>query len=228
MPGTPPTTARTGTGTGSAATAAAKASTAAAKPGLQVARVIDGDTVELTDKTTIRVAGIDTPERGQCGYTEATAALRTLVTGHDVTLVKAGKSNADRYGRLIRYVEVRGVDVGMDQLQAGLAIARYDSRDGYGKHPREAAYIAADKAAPNPHCPVPQKKANPAPTGRPSTASATRAAAPVPAKKANPPVGASYANCDAVRAAGKAPLRRGEPGYRSGLDRDGDGVACER
>ncbi|BEP15799.1 DUF1524 domain-containing protein [Acidothermaceae bacterium B102] len=36
-----------------------------------------------------------------------------------------------------------------------------------------------------------------------------------------------YANCAAVRAAGKAPLLRGQPGYRSGLDRDGDGIACE-
>ena len=37
-----------------------------------------------------------------------------------------------------------------------------------------------------------------------------------------------YANCDAVRAAGRAPLRRGQPGYRRALDRDNDGVACER
>ena len=36
-----------------------------------------------------------------------------------------------------------------------------------------------------------------------------------------------YANCAAVRTAGKAPLRRGDPGYRAGLDRDGDGIACE-
>ncbi|MDC5699041.1 excalibur calcium-binding domain-containing protein [Intrasporangium calvum] len=36
-----------------------------------------------------------------------------------------------------------------------------------------------------------------------------------------------YANCDAARAAGVAPLYVGEPGYRSGLDRDNDGVACE-
>jgi hypothetical protein len=50
------------------------------------------------------------------------------------------------------------------------------------------------------------------------------AATPPPAPK-DPP--AYYANCAAVRAAGKAPLYRGYPGYRSGLDRDGDGVACE-
>lgn len=36
-----------------------------------------------------------------------------------------------------------------------------------------------------------------------------------------------YANCDAVRAAGKAPLYRGQPGYRSALDRDNDGIACD-
>jgi hypothetical protein len=38
---------------------------------------------------------------------------------------------------------------------------------------------------------------------------------------------AYYANCAAARAAGAAPLHRGEPGYRAGLDRDGDGIACE-
>lgn len=47
-----------------------------------------------------------------------------------------------------------------------------------------------------------------------------------------PPAGgdapsAYYANCSEARAAGAAPLYRGEPGYRPGLDRDDDGVACE-
>jgi hypothetical protein len=36
-----------------------------------------------------------------------------------------------------------------------------------------------------------------------------------------------YPNCAAARAAGVAPINRGEPGYRHGLDADGDGVACE-
>ncbi|GAA4547001.1 excalibur calcium-binding domain-containing protein [Pseudonocardia xishanensis] len=35
-----------------------------------------------------------------------------------------------------------------------------------------------------------------------------------------------YKNCDAVRAAGAAPIRRGDPGYRKGLDSDGDGEGC--
>ncbi|WP_432745912.1 excalibur calcium-binding domain-containing protein [Streptomyces sp. JH002] len=57
---------------------------------------------------------------------------------------------------------------------------------------------------------------------------------PVPEAALEPTAGSAgsgglshYPNCDAVRAAGRAPLYRGEPGYRSGLDRDGDGVACE-
>jgi hypothetical protein len=36
-----------------------------------------------------------------------------------------------------------------------------------------------------------------------------------------------YANCSAVKAAGAAPIHIGDPGYRSGLDRDGDGIGCE-
>jgi hypothetical protein len=38
---------------------------------------------------------------------------------------------------------------------------------------------------------------------------------------------AYYKNCATARAAGVAPLHRGDAGYRSGLDRDGDGIACE-
>lgn len=36
-----------------------------------------------------------------------------------------------------------------------------------------------------------------------------------------------YPTCEAARSAGAAPLEKGEPGYRSELDRNGDGVACE-
>lgn len=54
-----------------------------------------------------------------------------------------------------------------------------------------------------------------------------------PTSKAGRPAGAdvpapvSFRNCAEVRAVGAAPLRRGDPGYRSGLDGDNDGVACE-
>mgnify|MGYP002753155551 CR=1 FL=1 len=40
--------------------------------------------------------------------------------------------------------------------------------------------------------------------------------------------GTFYKNCAEARAAGAAPIYRGEPGYREKLDRDNDGIACER
>lgn len=39
--------------------------------------------------------------------------------------------------------------------------------------------------------------------------------------------GAYYARCKDAWAASAAPLHHGESGYRTGLDRDGDGIACE-
>lgn len=53
------------------------------------------------------------------------------------------------------------------------------------------------------------------------------AAPPAPEDVPADPAGVYYANCSAARAAGAAPLYRGDPGYRSGMDGDNDGVACE-
>jgi hypothetical protein len=58
-------------------------------------------------------------------------------------------------------------------------------------------------------------------------APAAVAPAPVisaPAPSAPAPV--FYANCAAAKAAGAAPILEGQAGYRAGLDRDLDGVAC--
>ncbi len=37
-----------------------------------------------------------------------------------------------------------------------------------------------------------------------------------------------YQNCEAVRSTGEDPLYADEPGYRPALDRDNDGVTCEK
>jgi hypothetical protein len=53
---------------------------------------------------------------------------------------------------------------------------------------------------------------------------------PAPAPQplvASPPSSSYFKNCSEAKAAGAAPLFAGEPGYRSALDRDNDGVACE-
>lgn len=42
-----------------------------------------------------------------------------------------------------------------------------------------------------------------------------------------PEPGDVWRGCNDARAAGTAPIYRGEPGYRDGMDGDGDGIACE-
>lgn len=110
--------------------------------------MVDGDTIR-TDLGTVRLIGIDTPERGECGYADASAAVRSLLAaGDSVTLtLPPGQRDTDRYQRLLRYVHTDDTtDLGLAQLEAGHAVARYDSTDGYPAHPREAAYHAAQLA----------------------------------------------------------------------------------
>lgn len=54
-------------------------------------------------------------------------------------------------------------------------------------------------------------------------------AAPAPAPVAPAaPASVQYANCTAARAAGAAPVYAGTPGYGRHLDRDGDGIGCDK
>ena len=194
---------------------------------LSVASVVDGDTLDLSDGTVIRLIGIDTPERDQCGSGEATAVMAGLVTGFTITLLPGARDDVDRYGRLLRYVEANGIDVNLAMIESGRAIARYDGRDGYGEHPRRAAYVAADEATPSLNqCIVPL--AAPVPTTpAPTTPATTTPAVATPAPTTPPASAAYYKNCTAVRAAGAAPIHAGDPGWQSKFDGDGDGVGCE-
>lgn len=68
--------------------------------------------------------------------------------------------------------------------------------------------------------------ATPAPAPLAAIPSTTKA----PTTSAEAPSGGStsYKNCAAVWAAGAAPIHRGDPGYSSDLDRDNDGIGCEK
>lgn len=111
-----------------------------------VAHVVDGDTLTLGNGETVRLVGIDTPEVGACGYDRAAAMLERLVLSKQVRLT-ASVEDKDRYGRLLRYVDVGTEDAGLRLIEDGLAVARYDSRDGYDYHPRQPRYVTADRAS---------------------------------------------------------------------------------
>ena len=138
-----------------AAKAATDAKAKAAAALWTVTKVVDGDTIWVSRSGAsrkIRFIGIDTPETAQCGFTEARNALRGIIGGQRVTLTAGARDDVDRYGRLLRYVDVNGVDAGLRLVKQGYAVARYDSRDGYGSHTREAAYVRADAASPKAAC----------------------------------------------------------------------------
>jgi hypothetical protein len=66
-------------------------------------------------------------------------------------------------------------------------------------------------------------------SGRSTAAPAETTASEEPSPKALRTVEQSmtYSGCNEVRALSKAPLFAGQPGYRSDMDGDADGVACE-
>lgn len=188
----------------------------AEEPTYVVTHVVDGDTIDLDSGDTVRLVGIDTPERGECGFGPAQSAMKRLVLGKEVTLVESDE-DADKYGRLLRYVEVGDLDVGLRMIRKGLAIARYDSRDGYGRHPREDRYITADEAAADVTCPKPEPKPE-EPRGFADTGEKGGDCEPGydPCVPRYPP-DLDCADVGPVTVTGADP---------HGLDRDGDGVAC--
>lgn len=74
-----------------------------------VTEVIDGDTIKIQSGQTVRLLGIDTPETKdprrpvECFGKEASNETKKLLLGKDVILEK-DVSEADKYGRLLRYI----------------------------------------------------------------------------------------------------------------------------
>jgi len=85
-----------------------------------VSRVIDGDTFELDSGEKVRLICIDTPEKGEYYYSEATEFLRSLVLFKEVTLVQ-DVSDVDDYGRLLRYVYLNDTFVNDELVLNGYA-----------------------------------------------------------------------------------------------------------
>lgn len=81
-------------------------------------RIIDGDTVELTDGTRIRLHGIDTPERDQPYGRQATSELDRML-GRSVYVEE---KNTDRYGRVVAVLwSPYGVNINLAMVCGGHA-----------------------------------------------------------------------------------------------------------
>jgi micrococcal nuclease len=117
----------------------------------RVKTVVDGDDIELCAEggscdTRIRLCGIDAPEQGCPGYSEAGAALRALVEGKRVRCIQLGagtpcdgRSPLTNRGRIVAQCFVDGTDVAGSLVERGLACDRerfsggHYSRNGKGR-----------------------------------------------------------------------------------------------
>ena len=110
-----------------------------------VIRVIDGDTVELENEERVRLLGIDTPERGQVLFDEASDFLKERIEKKEVIL-KKDVTDKDKYDRLLRYIYIRDTFVNLELVKAGLAkVLIYPPDEEYQEILLQAEALAREK-----------------------------------------------------------------------------------
>jgi len=86
----------------------------------KVFEVIDGDTIRLTNEKTVRLIGINAPEKGQYYFEESKSKLKELVEERKITLEK-DVDEKDSFGRLLRYVFIGDKFVNLKLVEEGYA-----------------------------------------------------------------------------------------------------------
>jgi hypothetical protein len=136
--------------------------------------------------------------------------------------VPAAKDELSKLG--YRHVDVVSVDGRMVIVQSNWQVV---SVDGAGAAMLTSAKITLHVTQSTPTAtPVPTTTTQ-APPPPPQTTEQAPPPAYTPPAPDPGPADVYYKNCAAARAAGAAPIHIGEPGYRSALDADHDGIACE-
>lgn len=170
-----------------------------------LASVVDGRSVVLSNGTKVQVLGLAPP--GECWAASSVEFATKTLAGKAVKVAGSRLLLADGTDFAVLAVSegvARAVSGADAAIQRAEAIAKQAGVGFWG--PTCGGLDVKPAPQPQPLVPQPQPEPNPAP---------------------QPPAAAYYPNCAAAKAAGAAPLHRGEPGYRAGLDRDNDGVACE-
>jgi micrococcal nuclease len=115
-----------------------------------VARVVDGDTIELETGVKIRYLMVNAPEttsgHNDCYGTEAVKANTDLVLDKMVDLAYDVECE-DRFGRTLAYVTVDGVEVNSRLLERGYACLLHIPPDGDARLDEFKALETAAKTA---------------------------------------------------------------------------------
>ncbi|MDX8034742.1 excalibur calcium-binding domain-containing protein [Lentzea sp. BCCO 10_0856] len=179
-------------------------------PPVTVASIVDGRTVILSNGTKVLLSGLAQP--GACWAAASVEFATKTLVGKAVKVAGAQLLLADGQNYAVLAVG-QGVARAVAGADAAISLAEATAKQaslGFWGPSCGGLDVKPVPVVPQPQPVVPQPQPQPEPAPAPP--------APAPAY---------YANCAAAKAAGAAPLYRGQPGYRSALDRDNDGVACE-
>jgi endonuclease YncB( thermonuclease family) len=214
-------------------------STHAASASTTITKVYDGDTITLSTGEKVRLLQIDTPELSstECYGKEARSALvKLLNTPGQLSLKTDPKlDKVDRYGRLLRYVFIGKTNINLKLVEIGAA-APYFYKGDKGQYSAQILKAAQTAKAKSiglwKSCPGTQLTPNVALTTL-STAASTTASASTSGVKCDPnyagciPIFPPDLDCADIEQLGLAPVKViGTDLHR--LDRDGDGIGCDK
>ena len=204
-----------------------------------ITKVYDGDTITLSTGEKVRLLQIDTPElsSAECYSKEARNALVTLLNAPGQFALKSDSrlDNVDRYGRLLRYVFIGKTNINLKLVEIGAA-APYFYKGEKGKH-SDQILKAAQKAKSKSiglwkRCPGTLLTPNDAVTTLSAVVTTTTNTSTT-ASKCDPnyggciPLSTADLDCKDIERLGLAPVKViGRDVHK--LDRDGDGLGCDK
>lgn len=116
-----------------------------------VDRVVDGDTLELSDGKKVRLLLVDAPEttggKNDCYGQQAAQFTVDRVMGKTVRLTYDEASCQDRFGRLLAYVTADGVEVNRALAEQGLACVLYVAPAGQSRREEFETYVSQAKTS---------------------------------------------------------------------------------
>jgi endonuclease YncB( thermonuclease family) len=204
-----------------------------------ITKVYDGDTIALSTGEKVRFLQIDTPElsTAECYGEEARSALVSLLNSPGQLSLKTDPKldKVDRYGRLLRYVFIGKTNINLKLVEIGAAAPYFYKGDKgqYSAQILKAAQTAKSKSLGLwKSCPGSQLTPNDAVTTL-GTAVTTAANASSTGVKCDP----NYAgcvqlsppdlDCPDIKRMGLGPVKViGTDVHK--LDRDGDGIGCDK
>jgi len=86
---------------------------------VEIERIVDGDTL-IANGNSIRLLGINTPEKGEIYYDQAKQYLEKLALNKTARL-EFGKDKKDRYNRTLAYIYINGQNINLELVKKGYA-----------------------------------------------------------------------------------------------------------